>query len=172
MLPEKDQRLKLTYYYLFRCNGKRRPATTGLFWVFPSCYRCLFEKKFFFKILCFFIIISNCFIYKNFLIFSRKNLTDNVERYFKEELPFDTHYTKKLPNLENLKKFKVFFKKNHLFFVLPKTTKFWTFWEISLFQSHNAANLLQFGKNKFSRWETWKFWPTSFLAWTQLANIA
>ena len=52
---------------------------------------------------------------------------------------------------------RVFFRKTHLF--LQKRPKFWTFWEILLFQSHSTANLLQFGQKIISRWQVWTNLP-------------
>ena len=51
-----------------------------------------------------------------------------------------------------LKKIKFFSKHPPIF---SKNPKFWTIWEILLFQSHSTANLLQFGEKEFSRSETW-----------------
>ena len=83
-----------------------------------------------------------------------------MERHLKEIIAFDTHFTKFFPTLDVLKKLIVCFQKNHLFF--QKRPKIWMFSEIKLFQSYSTENLLKFGINKFSRSETWTFWPTSF----------
>ena len=52
--------------------------------------------------------------------------------------------------------------------IFPKRPKNWTLWEFLVFQSHFAANLLQFNEKKNSRSETWTNIP---LVWMQLANI-
>ena len=55
----------------------------------------------------------------NFLWFLPKNHKNEVERHFQEKIPFETHSRKKLPHVEILKSFKVFFRKNQSIF--PKT---------------------------------------------------
>ena len=73
-----------------------------------------------------------------------------MEKHFQEKITFDTHSTRKLPPLlASLKKFKVSFEKKHLFGP-EKKNKFRSFWELVLFQSPSTANLLQFGKKKFT----------------------
>ena len=66
---------------------------------------------FFFKILRFFIILSNFSNFKFFSDFCQKNLKIKVERDFQEKIPFETHSRKNLPHAAILKNFKIFFRK-------------------------------------------------------------
>ena len=76
------------------------------------------------------------------------------------------HSWKKTATCSDFEKIEGFFRKKNIYF--SKTAKFWTFWELLLFQSHFTANLLQFIENKISRSEPW---TNIVLVWTQLPNI-
>ena len=100
------------------------------------------KKAFFFTIFCFFIIFSNFYNIDFFSVFCQKNLGNHV----KEKMPPGTHCRNQFPHVSILQNFKVFSRKNYVFF--PKNAKFWAFWEILLYQSHSTANLLQFDKKR------------------------
>ena len=123
----------------------------------------LLEKKY-----SFFILFSYFSILKTFWLFPKNSYIRQKKR-FKEIMPFDRHSTADLPPLMILKKNQVFSKKTHLFF---QKKKFWTFWQISQFQLHSMANVLQFGEKREEMWtqleksgrrrQIWSFWAKNF----------
>ena len=74
---------------------------------------------------------------KNFLIREEKTLLRNNTIWYA--------FYSKFASFIHFEKNQVFSGKPIYFF--QKKHKFWTFWEISLFQSHSTANFLKFGKN-------------------------
>ena len=68
----------------------------------PVLVKMLFlNGKVFFNILCFLIITTNFFNFKNSQIFSQRNLRNEVERHSQEIFPFDMLSRENLPNVVN-----------------------------------------------------------------------
>ena len=86
----------------------------------------------------------------------------------RENLPFELHSIKKLPNLAIKKNFNVSFLKKELN-NFSKKTQFGKFLEVSLLQSYSTGFLLRIGRT-ISRLKKWKFSPASFSV-KQLAKI-
>ncbi len=110
-----------------------------------------FEKSYFLR--CIREKISNFWLfYKN----PRFCLKNPSECFFKKTqflnvfriLSFPPQITPNLLHLGVLKKDQDFFRKTYLFSKM--NPKFWTFWEISLFQSHSTTNLIL--------WEIFIYW--------------
>ena len=105
-------------------------------------------KRFFFKILCFFIIFSNFSNFETFLIFSRKTLQLWWKRHFQEIIPFDTHSTKNFPNLAILKNYRPFMEKTYVF--SQETPKLNVLRNPTILGAFYSKNVLEFGEKKLS----------------------
>ena len=98
-----------------------------------------------------------------FFLISRQKISHlRWKRLFREILSVDTHSDASLPPSAISKEIQSFLE-NPIFFFQNKP-KFWTFWEILLFQSQSTSNLLQFAGKKFA-------WERERSSWTQLANL-
>ena len=136
----------------------RRPATTGKLCALNTQFqkmKAFFPQKKHF-------IFSNFSSVQSFLIFCQKNLILRAERPFLKNITIWYALYSKFTTFSDFKKFQDFFFEKPIYF-FKKNPKFWTFWEILLFQSHFTANLLQFDEKNWHS-DTWTTDVGSFSA--------
>ena len=115
-------------------------------------------ETFFFEKKTFFIIFSNFSHVGNFLIFCFKNLMIRAEMTVLRTNTIWYAFYSKFATFRDFEQIQVFFFEKIIYF-FQKRAKFWRFWGMLLFQSHSAANLLQFGQKIISRSVTWTYLP-------------
>ena len=110
---------------------------------FPIFVKKAFKnlKTFFSRKNTFFNILSIFSVFRNFLIFYRKNSYLERKRHFYETIPFDTH-SAAIPSFYRFRIKDIFFEKTHFF---QERTIFWTVWEIYFFSLGNTVNLGNLG---------------------------
>ena len=115
----------------------------------PTFVRLLKRWKCFFLERRSFIIFSIFSNFENFQIFCQENFIIRAEGTFVRNRTIWNPFYSKLATFSDFEKIQVFPRNTHLFFQ-KKNPNFWTFWEISLFQSYFAANFLKFGGKKLT----------------------